>query len=205
MRVYLTFDAEHPDRPHCPPWATAQILRVLRMTNVRASFFLQGRWVEAYPHIAREIALDGHRLGNHSFYHARMAQLSDDGVAADVLGADQVIRTVTGVDPRPWFRCPWGECGNDLRVQRILSHLGYRHVAWHVEAGEWNVERTPREVEDATLRGALAAGNGAVILLHPWVSSVSAALPTIIGRLRDAGAEFMTVDDLLPKVEEKAT
>lgn len=196
MRVLLTFDAEHPDRPHCPPWAAGQILRVLRRANVRATFFLQGRWVEAYPHLARDIALGGHRIGSHSFYHTRMALLSDEGLTADILGADQAIRAVTGVDPKPWFRCPWGECVGDPRILRALADLGYRHVGWNVEVGEWEVARTPREVEDAAVNGVLAAGDGAIVLLHTWPASVPAALPGIIHRLRDAGREFLTLDDL---------
>lgn len=194
MRVLLTFDAEHPDRPHCPPWAASRILSVLRKENVRATFFLQGRWVEAYPHLARDIGQGGHRIGNHSFYHAPLGLLSNDGVAADVLNADQVIRTVTGVDPKPWFRCPWGACAGDPRVQSILSSLGYQHVGWQVEAGEWEVARTPQEVEEAIVNGVLATGTNSIILLHTWPASVPAALPAIIKRLRDAGAEFVTLD-----------
>lgn len=196
MQIALTFDAEHPDRPHCPPGTAQHILAVLRKAKVRASFFLQGRWVEAYPHLARDIALDGHRIGNHSFYHARMGLLSDDGVATDVLSADQVIRGVTGADPKPWFRCPWGECVNDSRILRALADLGYRHVGWDVEVGEWDVARTPREVEDAAVNGVIAAGDDAIVLLHTWPASVPAALPGLIHRLRDAGREFVTLDDL---------
>lgn len=196
MRVVLTFDAEHPDGPNCPPTAAEQILAVLRHARVRATFFLQGRWAEAYPHLARDIALGGHRVGNHSFYHARMTLLSDDGAIADILDADRVIRTATGADPKPWFRCPWGECANDSRILRSLADLGYRHVGWDVEAGEWDAARTPREVEDAVVSGALAAGDGAIVLLHTWPASVPAALPGIIHRLRDAGREFVTLDDL---------
>jgi peptidoglycan-N-acetylglucosamine deacetylase len=103
---------------------------------VRATFFLQGRWAEAYPHIARDMAGRGHRIGSHSFYHARLALLSDEGLIRDIGSAEQVIRAVTAADPKPWFRCPWGECGNDTRILRVLADPGYRHVGWHVRANE---------------------------------------------------------------------
>lgn len=196
MRVLLTFDAEHPDRPHCPPGTVQQILSVLRTARVHASFFLQGRWVEAYPHLAQDIAQDGHRIGNHSFYHARLELLSDQGLTTDITGAEHVIRTVTGVDPRPWFRCPWGECGNDPRVLQSLSELGYHHIGWDVEAGEWEIERTPQEIENAVVEGALATGEGAIVLLHTWPASVPAALTAIIQRLQSVRTEFATLDDL---------
>ena len=92
MRVALTFDAEHPDRP-ADAGATEAVLDVLAERGVRGSFFVQGRWVEAYPSIARRIVDDGHLVGNHSFYHARMHLLSPDGSRRDgqhvsMMGAD---------------------------------------------------------------------------------------------------------------------
>jgi peptidoglycan/xylan/chitin deacetylase (PgdA/CDA1 family) len=198
VQIALTFDAEHPDRPHAPPGVAERILAILRTTAVPATFFLQGRWVEAYPHLAREIVDGDHRIGNHSFYHARLTQLSDEGLTADVVEAEQVIKAVTGADPKPWFRCPWGDCGDDSRIVRTLGDLGYRHVGWHVCAEEWEIARTPHEVEDSVVAGALAAGERAIILLHSWPASVPAALPAMIRRLREAGAEFATLDDLHP-------
>ena len=200
MQIALTFDAEHPDRPHCPPGVVENIIAILRKTHVRATFFLQGRWVEAYPHIARDIARSGHRIGNHSFYHARFALLSDEGLIRDVGAAEQVIRAVCGVDPRPWFRCPWGESGNEPRILRTLANLGYHHVGWHVPGGECEIDRTPAEVADAVVAGAIAARGGAILLLRAWPASVPAALPAIIRRLREAGTEFVTLDGLNPDV-----
>jgi peptidoglycan/xylan/chitin deacetylase (PgdA/CDA1 family) len=198
MRIALTFDAEHPDRPHCPPGVAERIITTLRKARVQATFFLQGRWVEAYPHIARDMAGGGHRIASHSFYHARLAMLSDEGLIRDIGAAEQVIEAVTGVDPKPWFRCPWGESGSDARILRVLADLGYRHVGWHVRAGEWEIDRTPREVEDAVVSGVLSVGENAIILLHAWPVSVPATLPAIIRRLREAGGEFVTLDDLDP-------
>ena len=128
------------------------------------------------------MAEGGHRVASHSFYHARLAMLSDEGLIRDIGAAEQVIEAVTGVDPKPWFRCPWGESGSDVRIMRVLADLGYRHVGWHVRAGEWEIDRTPREVEDAVVSGVLSAGENAIILLHAWPVSVPAALPAIIRR-----------------------
>jgi len=198
MQIALTFDAEHPDRPHCPPGVIDQIIAALGNAQVRATFFLQGRWVEAYPHVTQEIGRGPHRLGNHSYYHARLPLLSDEGLIRDVEAAEQVIKAVTGKDPKPWFRSPWGDYGNESRIPQKLTDLGYRHVGWHVQADEWEITRTPREIADALVSGALAAGESAIILLHTWPAAVPAALPVVIHRLQDAGGEFVTLDDLRP-------
>src|SRR5690348_13936977 len=107
MRVALTFDAEHPDRPHRPGVAD-EIIAQLAAERVRATFFLQGRWTEAHPATARRIARDGHLVGSHSYFHARMATLSAEGMRRDIGYAEHTIREIAGVDPRPWFRCPFG-------------------------------------------------------------------------------------------------
>ena len=52
FRVALTFDAEHPDRPSAPG-VQERLLDSLRRLEVRATFFVQGRWAEAYPLTAR--------------------------------------------------------------------------------------------------------------------------------------------------------
>jgi len=95
FRVALTFDAEHPDRPH-RPGVTEEILDVLADRAVSATWFLQGRWVEAFPATARRVASDGHLVGNHSFYHARLPLLTDAGMACfagEGLLSTTVIRT----------------------------------------------------------------------------------------------------------------
>ena len=128
FRVALTFDAEHPDRPHHGEHAT-WVLDELRRLDVRATIFLQGRWVEAFPDLARRVAAEGHLVGNHSFYHARMPLLSSDGFEEDIREAERAIREATGVDPRPWLRFPFG-AGADAAeiVDRLPSLLSLIHI-----------------------------------------------------------------------------
>lgn len=195
LRVALTFDAEHPDRP-ADVTATEQVVATLSDRGARATFFLQGRWVEANPVLARRIADDGHLVGNHSFYHARMPLLSADGLRTDVHAAESIIRRRVGVDPRPWFRLPFGSGAQQAGVHDALAALGYRHVHWDFEVKEWRRRATAREVEDGVVDGVLAHGDGSVALLHPWPTVVPRALPGIIDRLRTHGAEFVDLRDL---------
>ena len=195
-RVALTFDAEHPDRPLCPPGNAERILDALREAGVRASFFLQGRWVRSQPEIAARIAQDGHLVGHHSNYHVRMPYLSDDGLRADVVEGELAIREVVGVDPRPWFRCPFGEGHDDPRVLGALEELGYRNVHWDVELEDWEPWRTPEDITRDAVEGALARPDGAVVLLHTWPGPTGAALPGILDGLAAAGARSVTIDEL---------
>ena len=194
-RVALTFDAEHPDRPHHGDH-TAWVLDELGRLDVRATFFLQGRWVEAFGDVARRIAVDGHLIGNHSFYHARMPLLSPDGFEEDVREAQRAIIEGTGVDPRPWLRFPFGAGADTSALVDRLAPAGYRHVGWDVEVYEWEPGRTAGEVAAAAVDGVTARGDGAIVLLHTWPDPVAPALAEIVARLRGAGMRFVRIDEL---------
>jgi peptidoglycan/xylan/chitin deacetylase (PgdA/CDA1 family) len=195
-RVALTFDAEHPDRPHCPPGNAERILDALGEAGARATFFVQGRWAQSDPPIAERIATDGHLVGNHSKYHARMTLLTDDGIRTDVRECEQTIRDLTGIDPRPWFRLPFGDGHDDPRVLATIEGIGYHNVHWQVEALDWDAGQTPEHVERITLEGVAEQGDGAVVLLHTWPGSTGEALPRILKQLAEDGARFATLDEL---------
>ncbi len=195
-RVCLTFDAEHPDRSRCPPRNTERILDILADEGIQATFFVQGRWAESDPHTARRIAEDGHLIGHHSFYHARMPLLSAEGLKHDVADGYRAIVEHTGADPRPWFRCPFGAGHDDDGIIGSLEALGYRNVHWTVDLQDWEPWRTGDDIARDAKDHVAAFGDGAVVLLHPWSGGTADALAPMIAGFRDLGATFVTVDRL---------
>jgi peptidoglycan/xylan/chitin deacetylase (PgdA/CDA1 family) len=195
FRVALTFDAEHPDRPH-RFGGTERVLDRLDASGVSATFFIQGRWAEAFPELARSVAERGHLIGNHSFYHARMPLLSAAGLTSDVRAAERAIVAATGVDPRPWFRCPFGAGTDDPSVRAGLARLGYREIGWDVEGFDWHSGRRGRGMAREMVTATVAHGDGAVLLLHPWTTATEHGLEPLIDGLRDARAAFVRLDAL---------
>jgi peptidoglycan/xylan/chitin deacetylase (PgdA/CDA1 family) len=196
FRVALTFDTEHPDRPAVDPGNARLIMATLARAGVRATFFLQGRWVEAYPGDAAAIASAGHLIGHHSFYHVRMPLLTDAGIATDLADAETAILEAAGADPRPWFRCPFGAGHDDPRVLAAIAMAGYRHVHWTVGFEDWDPAHDAASVERAIVDRTLATGDGAIVLLHSWPDQTAAAVGPIVAQLRAAGATFVTIDEL---------
>jgi peptidoglycan/xylan/chitin deacetylase (PgdA/CDA1 family) len=193
--VALTFDAEHPDRPH-RPGVTAAILDVLAERRVPTTWFLQGRWVESDPPLARRVADEGRLVGTHSFDHARLPLLTGAGLATDVADAEAAIRHATGVDPRRWFRCPFGAGADDPRVLGILAERGYRDIPADVVLDDWEPARTGPLLAADALREAPAHGDGVVVLFHAWPPGTLDGLPAIVDGLRALGATFVRVDEL---------
>jgi len=196
LRVALTLDAEHPDRPWCPPGNADAILDTLAEREVTATFFVQGRWAEAYPATAARIPAGGHQVGHHSHYHARMPLLLGGGFDDDLRDGAAAIEAATGIDPRPWFRCPFGAGADDPRVVAELERLGYRDVRWHVALDDWEPWRTGQAIATDAIAGVREHGDGAIVLLHTWPGGTAEGLPQMIDGLRDLGATFVRVDAL---------
>jgi peptidoglycan-N-acetylglucosamine deacetylase len=195
VRVALTIDTEHPDHP-CRPGNPAAVAETLDAAGVRATFFLQGRWTSAHPQLARGLAEHGHVIGNHSTSHAPIPELTDDGIRASVTDAGEAIAEATGVDPRPWFRCPYGEGQHDPPIRGLLDELGYRVIDWDVDANDWEPELTAAELRRRILDGVRGHGDGARVLMHAWPDVTADTLPAILDDLRADGAELVGIDEL---------
>jgi peptidoglycan/xylan/chitin deacetylase (PgdA/CDA1 family) len=196
LRVALTIDTEHPDRRE---WASDEprLLETLASEQVRATFFVQGRWASANPDTVARMAADAHLIGNHSFFHARLPMLTDDGIRKDVMAAEEAITAAAGCSPRPWFRCPWGDGHDDPRVLAAIAEVGYRDHSWDVDPYDFDPQRTERELVERVTAGVERHGDGVVVLLHSWPAVTPRALPTLIDRLRGVGAEFVGLDEVV--------
>ncbi len=192
--VALTFDAGANSA------GLPRILQGLANAGVPASFFLTGNWAAANPAGVSAIASAGHRVGNHSMTHPGFTGLPDDGVAAEVRGAEQAIRAA-GADPVPFFRFPFGE--RDARTIAAVNNLGYVPVRWTVDTLGWKGTSggiTAQQVADRVLS---ALQPGEIVLMHIGSNPADGttldadALPQIIDRVRQAGYGFVTLDSLL--------
>lgn len=87
--VALTFD----DGPN--PHATPKILDILKSENVKATFFLIGKWVKKYPELAGRIVSEGHTIGGHTYSHG-----GEDGKESwgDFKKGNDTIKEITGLD-----------------------------------------------------------------------------------------------------------
>lgn len=187
----LTFD----DGPN--PAVTPSLLDLLDRHNARATFFLIGRHVRAFPALAREIAARGHSIGNHTETHPALTFLPPRRVAEELGRCDEAIEAATGHKPR-WMRPPFGFRGPQLGGI-VRSRGGAGVVMWSVWAWDWK----PQPPEPVIQRLRRARG-GDIVLLHDGDHRVLegdrrhtvAALEHWLPRWKDAGIRFVSLDEM---------
>lgn len=187
--VALTFD----DGPN--PAATPALLDLLEQRHARATFFLIGRHVRAFPALAREIAARGHEIGNHTETHPSLIFLSPQKLREELGRCREAIASAVHCDLR-WMRPPFGFRGPQLGG--VVRALGYSGVAmWSKWAWDWK----PQSAQPVIHRLRRVTG-GDIVLLHDGDHRVLegdrrhtvAALAHWLPRWRDAGLQFVTLD-----------
>lgn len=151
--MVLTFD-DGPDRRYTP-----DILRTLRRYDVRAMFFVCGVMASAHKDLLREMADDGHVVGNHTWSHPLLTKLSRSAIRSQMERTSEVIEEAYGEAPR-WFRAPYGAWNRS--VFRIGADLGMEPLAWTLDTLDWRSPGT-RTITD---RVESQAGPGVVVLSH---------------------------------------
>ena len=117
-----------------------------------------------------------------------MPLLSNAGLATDIRAAERAIVTATGVDPRPWFRCPFGAGTDDPRRPGAASSASaIARSAGTSTAPTGARARRGRGMARQIVADAVARGDGAIVLLHPWTTATGLGLAPLIDGLRDAG------------------
>ncbi len=200
MHVALTVDVEDPDqRGHGNPDELATIIEAMKGAGIRATFFVQGRWLAANPEVASEIVTSGHLVGSHSYFHADTRLLTRKGLREDVTRAHREIEDTLGVDARPWYRLPYGAGAESPHIQRQLRGLGYRHVGWDVDVHDFSAAGSdalvPSLAEAIALRRRAGATH-AIVLLHSWPAATVKAMPELCQFVLEHCDGTVTVDQV---------
>ncbi|ABF43748.1 polysaccharide deacetylase [Candidatus Koribacter versatilis Ellin345] len=191
-KLALTYD-DGPNDPY-----TESILNVLDIHDVKATFFLIGRYVRQRPDLVRRQVVLGHAIGNHTWDHPNLIFSTPHSLRSQLGKTSQEIFDACGQKPT-LFRPPFG--GRRPGVIQTASSMGMTAVMWNVTCYDWSA--TSNEKIEAHAARQIRGGD--VILLHDgghkffgadrnWTVK---ATDNLIRRYKDEGYEFVTVPEML--------
>jgi peptidoglycan/xylan/chitin deacetylase (PgdA/CDA1 family) len=157
--IALTFD----DGPN-PEW-TPRLLEILARHEVKATFFMLGKFAEAQTELVRRVAAEGHLIGDHSWSHPKLSKCSAKRIEEELKRTKGALEQIVGL-PVGFFRPPFG--ARRPAVFRIARELGLEPVLWNAMTNDWKepsaekIAATLGENVDALARRGYAAN----IVLH---------------------------------------
>lgn len=194
--VALTFD----DGP--TPHYTTDILQLLELYQVKATFFVTGSETQRYMTQARQIVAAGHQLGNHSWSHQRMLFMSLDEINREIEGTDQQIRAA-GYQGEILFRPPYGK--KLLLLPWYLAENNRVSIMWDIAPETFDEDSEDPQTMAAQVLEQVRPGS--IVLLHLMYKNRDAsraALPLIIKGLKQKGYTMVRLSDLLAAEKQAA-
>lgn len=166
-----------------------KMLQFFRSEGVHATFFLDGKWVEAHPALAKQIAKDGHAIGSHGSGHPDFARLSTAALSRQISGSSRVIEHTTGTKVRI-IAPPSGSY--DKRLVQLAKSNGMYTILWTADTIDWR--KPPADMIVSRAKKGLTPG--CFLLMHPTKPTVE-ALPRILKMIHEHGYHEKTVLDVV--------
>lgn len=186
--VALTFDDGPTDM-------TVQILQVLSEKQIKATFFVIGENIDQSPEILKQVAEQGHEIGNHTNTHSFITYLSQKKIAQEILITDEKIFQATGMQTK-LVRSPYGLY--PINLLKTTQLLDMQLISWNVDPEDWQTKDS-QKIADVVMKEITP---GSIILLHDGPPDLDrqatlTALPILIDQLQQQGYSFVTVSQLI--------
>jgi cellulose synthase/poly-beta-1,6-N-acetylglucosamine synthase-like glycosyltransferase/spore germination protein YaaH/peptidoglycan/xylan/chitin deacetylase (PgdA/CDA1 family) len=203
-KLILTFD----DGPS-EQW-TPKILDILEREKVPATFFIVGINAEQNIPILQREFKDGFELGNHTFTHHNIADMSLQRAEIEMKLTRLLIESITG-HSTILFRAPYNADSEPSTFEELAPiersrSENYLTIGESIDPNDW----APGVSADSIFQRVInqvEAGNASIILLHDAGGETRQAtvdaLPRIIDYYKKRGYIFTTVADLMGKTKDE--
>ncbi|HKH63001.1 MAG TPA: polysaccharide deacetylase family protein [Flavitalea sp.] len=170
---------------------TPHVLEILKEEKVPAAFFCIGKRIVENENLFRQIHMEGHVIGNHSYSHTPLFDMMpSDRMLEDVQKTDEAIKKSIGLHPK-LFRPPYGV--TTPAMKKVMNRGGYTAIGWNIRSLD-TIARNDKQLLNKLIR---LLRPGAVILLHDTQKITLSILPRFIRAARNEGYEFVRLDELL--------
>jgi peptidoglycan-N-acetylmuramic acid deacetylase len=186
-RMALTFDCE------AGTGSTRQILQVLQEHQTKATFFVLGKYAYLCPDIVRQIAQEGHEIGNHSFFHPLFTAITPTVATQEITYTEAAIDWAVGHHvPMRYIRFPYGGRNDAARLH--AATFGYQSSFWDIDPRGWDPTHTVTDVVEHIRQ---RAHYGGIIIMHCGSWDDANALPDVLHLLRELGITPGALSDVL--------
>lgn len=181
-KICLTFDEGYENG------YTPQILDTLKEKGVKAIFFVTYDFASQNPDLVKRMIDEGHIVGNHSYRHYTMDEVSDDVAKEEVSYLHKYVKDKFGYT-MSYFRFPKGEFSE--RSLQIVKDLGYKSVFWSFAYADWDPDNQTEE-NQAFTHICESTHPGAILLLHAVSKTNADILGKVIDDVKKQGYTFST-------------
>lgn len=181
-KICLTFDEGYENG------YTPQILDTLKEKKVKAIFFVTYDFASQNPDLVKRMIAEGHTVGNHSYRHYSMDEVSDDVAKEEVTYLHKYIKDKFNYT-MSYFRFPKGEFSE--RSLQIVKDLGYKSVFWSFAYADWDPDNQTEE-NQAFTHICESTHPGAILLLHAVSKTNADILGKVIDDITKQGYTFTT-------------
>ncbi len=181
--IVLTFD----DGPR--ETGTQEIIAALEPYNVKATFFVVGKFADRYSNVTLMLHNAGHEIANHSFTHPRLYKLWVEKIMREAERCDEVLESLN-IPKTRFLRPPGG--GFNMKIFNAMRRMNLRLGLWSLNTGDY----TGRPKEEIVRLVLSSIRPGTVILMHSGMPNTVEALPEIIEGLEARGYTFVRLNDL---------
>ena len=141
----------------------------------------KGKNIAGNEAILKRMQAEGHEVGNHSWNHPVLTQLSLEDAKKQITDTESAITSVLGKSTK-LMRPPYGAISDDIRNSLDLSF-----IMWNVDSLDWkskNEAAILTEVQRQTT-------DGSIILMHDIHQTSVNSLPKVIEYCRDKGIALL--------------
>lgn len=187
--LYLTFDAGYENGN------TAKILDALKKHQAPAAFFLVGNYLKTSPELVKRMVKEGHIVGNHTFHHPDMSQISTMETFSKELGdLEKLYQQTTGQEMKKFYRPPQGKYSE--KNLEMAKKLGYHTIFWSLAYVDWYESQQPTR-EEAFKKLIPRVHPGAIVLLHSTSRTNAQILDELLTKWEELGYTFRSLNQLV--------
>ena len=190
--IYLTFDAGFENGN------TPAILDALKKHNAPATFFVVGNFLETSPELIKRMVEEGHTIGNHTYHHPDMSQISDiDSFSKELKDVEHLYKKITGKEMVKYYRPPQGKYST--KNLQMASELGYDTFFWSLAYVDWMQDQQPTK-EQSFEKLIPRIHPGAIVLLHSTSSTNARILDELLTKWEEMGYHYAPLSELAEKI-----